>query len=102
MASSPARICISARSRRTCWSTGRRRRRLQLVVKQNGVQSDGSTITVDANYLKEYSRVMTTNPITGLEWDHRRPLSGVQIGVKNNKDTTGFGVGFSDIVLECR
>ncbi len=75
---------------------------VQLVLKQNGVQSDGATITVDANYLKEYSRVMTTNPVTSLEWTTDDLLSGIQIGVKNNKDTTGFGVGFSDIVLECR
>lgn len=78
---------------------------VNLVVKEGAVQSDGAPITVDANYLKEYERVMPVNPVTSQPWTSDDVLGsggGTIIGIKNNAAPFGIGVGFADIALVCR
>ena len=72
-----------------------------LVVKSGATQSDGSLITVSGEFLVEYDRVMTTNPITSAAWTSDDLLAGVNIGIKNTAGATN-GVGYGSIALTCQ
>mgnify|MGYP000278568447 CR=1 FL=1 len=73
-----------------------------LTVRRGGVQSDGAQINVLPTLIREYTRVMATNPITNQPWNSDELAAGTfQIGVKNNVGS-GSGVGFTDLLFECQ